>query len=369
MKKKILISYTTYSNSSKSVADIISESFDKRFYDVKLLDITNYSKKITKLANSLFKGSSLDFLNGLLFGLINNKYASLGNEKYAIKGFDTESLRNIFKSFNPDVVLCTHFYSSYIASYYNKINITSSKVVTVITDFTNHSFWLANYKEVDTYVVHNDIIKNELVRKGVKASNIYALGIPVNYEKVTSKETVLKNYSLSGKKPIYLFLAGDNNYEHFKHLARKKYNIDIIMVCGKNSKLKDECEEFVYRNNNKNVLVLGYAKDLYSLIGISDIVITKPGSTIINECISMGKACILLSPQNSLEKFNRRYMTKNHIALKASTPGSLSRKVKLCLSYGFIVKAIRNRLNKFYNNDSATKICSLVKDMLKSSRD
>ena len=39
-----------------------------------------------------------------MFGLINNKYASLGNEKYAIKGFDTESLRNIFKSFNKNVM-------------------------------------------------------------------------------------------------------------------------------------------------------------------------------------------------------------------------------------------------------------------------
>lgn len=364
MKKKVIISYTTYSSSSETAALYISDILDKHNYEVKLLNITEYSTKLAKLSNTLFKDTSLEFLNGLLFGLINNRYASNRNEKYAFHAFDTDLLRKIFKSFNPDLVVSTHFYSSYIATYYNKINIINSKVITLITDYTNHQFWLANKDEVDAYIVHNDIIKNELIKKKVNPKKIYSYGIPLREEKILNKkEDTLKNYSLSGKKPIYLFLANDNSYEHIKLLIKKKFNIDIILICGKNNELKNKCEEFVHNHNIKNTLVLGHAKDIYNLINISTMVITKPGSAAINDLSQMQKPVILLSPQNSLESFNKRYMKKNHMALVTTTPRSLVRKIKLSLNYPFIIRAMKNKIIKHSEIDSTSKILDLIKEL------
>ena len=46
MKKKILISYVSYSNTSKSVAYNIYDKLDKKKYIVSLIDLSEYGSKI-----------------------------------------------------------------------------------------------------------------------------------------------------------------------------------------------------------------------------------------------------------------------------------------------------------------------------------
>ena len=57
----------------------------------------------------------------------------------------------------------------------------------------------------------------------------------------------------------------------------------------------------------------------------------------------MGKPVIMTNPQNSSEVFNMKYILKNHFGLKARTPISLRRKVKLLNTYSFILNSVKNK--------------------------
>ena len=57
MKKKILISYVSYSNTSKSVAYNIYDKLDKNKYIVSLIDLSEYGSKINMFSNFLFKNN------------------------------------------------------------------------------------------------------------------------------------------------------------------------------------------------------------------------------------------------------------------------------------------------------------------------
>ena len=365
MKKKILISYVSYSNTSKCVAYNIYDKLDKKKYIVSLIDLSEYGSKINMFSNFLFK-NNLELLSGLFLKLVNNKLMAISYEKQSIKCFDSEELRSIFSTYNPDLVLTTHYCASYIVTYYNRLRITNTKIISIVTDYTAHTSWIMNSKEIDKYVVSNEILKSDFIKKGVDTSTIYPYGLPSNLSASTDDyETILKKYSLKNDKPIYLFFIDiERGFEYFKTIIKKDLPVYYILATSKNISLKVKCEEYIYKNDIKNVLVLGYTKDITNLISVSDVIISKPGSSTINECILMGKPLILTSPSNSSEVFNMKYILKNHFGMKATTPTSLKRKISLCLNYPFIINSYRNKLKKISSVSSTEKICKLIYDTI-----
>lgn len=366
MKKRVLISYLSYSKLSLNTAYNLYDLLDKNKYDIHLLDISNYfNNKINIFNNYLFKDYKISLLNGLLYKVMNNKIVSKQYYKYSIKCFDSTNLRDYFKKIKPELIICTHYSASYISAYYNKSKLINSKIVNFVTDYTMHESWTINSKEIDKYVVQNDIVKNEFIKKGINPKDIYSYNINTNLDSVEDKNTILKKYSLKKDKKNYLFFADiDMGYEYFKTVCKKNYDINLIVSTGNNKELKSKCEEFIYNNNIKNTLVLGFSKDIYAFINISDIVISKPGSSIINEALLMGKPVIMTNPQNSSEVFNMKYILKNHFGLKARTPISLRRKVKLLNTYSFILNSMKNKIKKQISSNEGS-IDLLIESILK----
>ena len=66
-----------------------------------------------------------------------------------------------------------------------------------------HESWTINSKEIDKYVVQNDIVKNEFIKKGINPKDIYSYNINTNLDSVEDKNTILKKYSLKKDKKNY----------------------------------------------------------------------------------------------------------------------------------------------------------------------
>lgn len=373
MKKRVLIGYVPYGSGSRSIAQYVKNYFDdKNKYEICIINIADYTENniFSKIFNKTGKPS---FLQNAFYGLSNNKAFSLGNEKLIIKHLNNTKIREFIKDFNPNIFICTHFSVSYLATFYKKEGIINSKIMTILSDVKFHENSVINHYDVDYFIVQNDIIKNELIKHKVDAKKIYSYGLPINvnfFMKLDDKDFTLKKYSLSGKRPIYLMFAGgtkgyDYIFDYFKNVVKENFPIDIILMTGKNKDLKLKCENLIINSNIKNVIVLGFTKDIYNILNIADVVITKPGSSTLNECTLMKKPCILIPGVNAHEKYNARIMVKKHYALKARNSKVLVSKIRLCLNYPFIVNSMKNRLNKNYVvNDSVKKIYELVSDSL-----
>ena len=50
---------------------------------------------------------------------------------------------------------------------FNKKGLTNTKIISIITDYKSHEMWLKDEKSIDALIVSNDIVKNELIEKGI----------------------------------------------------------------------------------------------------------------------------------------------------------------------------------------------------------
>lgn len=368
MKKKVLIGYTEYGFQSKSVSDYIKSYFiNKNEYEVMALNINEYSnnKIISNLNN-----------NSFIYRMFNNRISNKVDISSCIKLFDNDNLRDAITSFNPDIIISTHFYVNYVFSFYNDINLIKTNIISVVVSSKHLEWWVVNKANIDAFVVKNEFVKNELIKYNVESSKIYAFGIPVNRclsEDILSKDLILKRYSLTDNKPVYLLFASDNIFndyffEYFKILVNKKYSIQLILITGNNRELKLKCENYILKNEFKNVLVLSFLKDIYNLINISEAVITKPNSEILYKCLEMKKPCILIPGISSQELKNSKYMIKNHYGTKVRGPRSLARKVKLFLNYPFLINSMKNKLLKLSDKEAIINIYELTCKMLKDKK-
>lgn len=352
MKKRIIIGYIDYGVCNEALVNTLYSYFNENgSYDVMLLNFSNY------ISDKLRRISKFKYSNEFLYKLFNNKIASKTNLKMFINLVDSDDLRNTFKDFNPDIIISTHFYVNYVAGFYNNEKIVNSKLISIVSDYCCHSSWIINKNEVHAYLVHNDLVKREFVKSGVESEKVFITGIPVKLCCDVSKDVLIKRYNLIEDRPIYLFFGEyESDYDYFKDLSKRGFDFNIIYVCSKNKYLKDKCDNFIRDNIIKNVVVLSFVKDIYDIMNISDVIITKPDSYILNEVIGFKKPSILISGINSLERKNARYMVKRNYSVKVNSPYSLSRKVNSFLNYPFIVKSMANKLNKIQNKDSC-RVC------------
>ena len=205
------------------------------------------------------------------------------------------------------------------------------------------------------------------------ASKLYAYGLPFDitkYKNIEKKEKVIVKYDLDCRKPTYLFFSGGSNgsmanFDYLKALIKKKLPINIIFVCGHNEKLEAKCHEYIYKNKIDNVIILGFVKDVYSLLNVSDVVITKPGGATVTECIDMKVPMILIPGNGGPEKYNARFIVRQKYGTKVHNIFGLCHMVKKCVNNPRIVTEWHHNLQKEKKNEATKKIFALSNKLLK----
>ena len=373
MKKKILVMYARYGSGHKTIAEYVAKYIEEhnKNVEVMLLDMTDYANGVGK-----FSVKIMDFVSryrpekifDVCYELMDHKLPSIANNKIARKSYDNKNLRKIISEFNPTVTISSHFYCSNIICYYNNINLIDTKLLTIITDYRTHEWWTRNNKKEHGYIVGNEMVKKELISRGIESKKIHAFGLPLNINqinKLDSEEEILKRYKLSGSKKIYLFFGGSTSgsmyyYDYFKTIAKLNINADIIFVSGKNVKLKNKCDKYVKEKNIKNIKVLGFTNDVFNLMKISDLVISKPGGATVTECLEMHRPLLLVPGIGGQEKYNARFISKKKYGIKIRNLWNFKNWIKRLETNPEIISKLKKNLEKQKNNKSVEKINDLV---------
>ncbi len=378
MKKRILIAYASFGSGHKTIAEYIENYFknQKQKYEIMMIDIVDYSSFSGKLWLSLFN-LNLKYRSQLIFTflyyLLNNKITTIPYKKTTLNMYKDRRLVRKIIEFNPDLTISTHFFTSILMGCYNERGLTNSKIITVITDYTANELFTKNHKNDDAIIVSNEIIKNNLINKGINPKKIKAYGLPISADfgkSMGKKSLVIKKYNLNPSKPIILMFGGGSMgsmsyWNYFKRLVKQNIEAQIIFVAGNNIKLKNKCDAYIYNKKIKNVKVLGFTKDVLNLMNISSFVITKPGAATITECIEMKRPAVLIPGYGGQEISNARYMIRKGFATKVYTAYGLARKVKRLLKYPYILVRIKKKLEKNEKNESVKKIYNLAQKLLK----
>lgn len=373
--KKLLITYASYGSGHKSVALYIKDYFENKGYDVKTIDILNYSLPFlgafSKIANE-FLMTKIPSLWSLLYFGFDNRLTGTLYQKLSLKLYDNKKLRKDICNFAPDMVIATHFYGSSLIAKYKRNNILNTKLVTVVTDYKAHEVWLNEVKNTDAIVVCGPDEKRKLIKYGYKSSQVYTSGIPIMpaYNVNIEKNSLLKKFKLSVTRPTILFFCGGgngalNNLKYLKILLKNEVYANILVIAGKNKKAKEKAQLIVEKYSSKHVKVFGFVTNITDFYLVSDFVITKPGGAQVTECLYFKKPMILIKSNGGQEIENRMFLTKKGYALASYSSIGFMRSVYKLLENDKVLKRMIRNIEKINQEKSMEKLFVMSEKLLK----
>lgn len=317
--RKVIVTYASagagHFKAAQAVYDYLKK--ERPDLDTRLIDVLSKSNIFFRLSYTFgypLLVRYLQWLWGILFWLTFIKFLrpftrgviSFGNGLSAA-GF----IRFLIKE-NPDFIVSTHFLPSEIAAGLKKASKISSFVMTVITDFGVHPFWLS--AGTDLYLAACDATKELLIGEGVSPQNIKCSGIPVNtvFLERRNKEDLLKKMGLKGDKFNVLIVTGSFGIGPIeKIIGLLREDAQILVVCARNHKLYKKLKAA----NFQNCRIFGFVDNIHELMSVSDCIITKPGGLSTYESLVMNLVPVFISPIPGQEKENIRVLSGRGIGV------------------------------------------------------
>ena len=212
MPKKILITYASAGAGHKRAAEAAAGALREKHKDVRveLWDILDYSSFLfqkTYSAIYLFAITYIPLIWGMAYLILDNPaiYFIVSPLRRLINKLNSYRFIKLFYQLDPDVVISTHFYSTEVIAHQRRNKKYKGRLISVITDFRIHSFWLAG--GIDKFVVAAQNTKRELIKKGIEQNKIEVLGIPIDHVFGESKNKELLLEKLGLQKGLFTVLV------------------------------------------------------------------------------------------------------------------------------------------------------------------
>ncbi|MGE5327959.1 MAG: MGDG synthase family glycosyltransferase [Deltaproteobacteria bacterium] len=285
-----------------------------------LLDTLKY---INPIINKLVIGGYLSTvqitpkLYGILYDLAETG-ENISEVSQIMNRIISYKIKRLIRQFVPDIIVCTHPFTSQMVAKLKKEANIHPKIVTILTDFIPHPFWL--HEGVDAYIVAHPAMKYEMISKGIKEETIFPFGIPISkkFLEPLNKTEVRNNLGLANK-PTTLIMGGSLGFgdikEVFTGLAESHRDLQLIVVAGQNKELYKKIRKYSNRVD-KVIKVYGYTDKIPELMSASDLLISKPGGMTVSEALVKKLPMILISPIPGQEEKNARYLLNGGAAAR-----------------------------------------------------
>ncbi|PIU41105.1 MAG: hypothetical protein COS99_07145 [Candidatus Omnitrophica bacterium CG07_land_8_20_14_0_80_42_15] len=230
----------------------------------------------------------------------------------------------------PDIIISTHFFSSEVVSFLKRKNIARPYLVSVITDFKLHTYWVS--KEIDLFVVGNDALKEHLKRFGIDEEKIKVLGIPIELRFYQQLDKDILYQKLGIKKGLFTILIASGGFgvgpvkKIIEQFSKANIDVQIMVVCGKNKVLFEDIKKL--QNLSKiPIKVYGFVDNMHELMEVADLLISKSGGMTASEAIAKGLPMIAVLPIPGQEMRNCQFLIENRVAIREDNPYNITKKV------------------------------------------
>lgn len=364
MRKKILIIYATAGIGHKKASMAVKKAYDEMALpdvEVALIDALDYTNDFFKwsylqayllLVNKLpiFWALSYYITDNPIVDLIVSKIRRLNNWA------NSKKLVKYLLDTKPDVILSTHFFASEVIADLKTQGIINSKLITIITDYRAHSWWLG--EGTDTYIVASEDAKRELERRKVVPSKIRVVGIPVEpiFSKPLDRAKIFKTTNLRDDLFTILVIGGGFGVGPIEGITRViaqiPKNIQVVVVCGHNDELVKRIEKL--RGDLKlNMKVLGFIDNVYEYMEISDILISKSGGITVSESLAKDIPMVIISPIFGQETGNSDFLIKNGAAIKVKKLDDLKAALEDLLASPYKIEKMKDSIKAIRKPNAA----------------
>lgn len=310
---KILIAYASAGRGHQRAAEAVSHYLRKKDqgFDITLVDVLDYSSafynKAYRLGYSLLV-THLIWLWGFLFWLTASRWLR-GPNIFFLHTMNFLNGRRFIAMVvkeDFDVIISTHFLPSQICAYLKRKGRIKSRIVTIITDFGVHPYWV--HQGMDVYITASSQTKELLRAAGVSDTAVKDIGIPIEDkfpQHHHDRAALSIKLGLDQNKFTCLIITGSLGIGPIEQIVeRLSPEVQIIAVCALNERL---CRRLKAKNY-PNTHVYGFVNNTEELMAVSDVIITKPGGLSISEILVMGIAPVFISPIPGQETQNAKIM-------------------------------------------------------------
>ncbi len=375
---RCIVFYVSAGNGHKSAAESIKSNFKSinKNAQIECIDILKYTNKIVDKFVSVGYEQSIK-ISPYIFGRMyyhtekKNQDIIFSNMSYAINRTMTYKLIPLVNQFDPDIIISTHPFSTEIISILKRKYGYRIPLITVLTDFMPHSFWI--HPQNNAFVVSNQVMKDELIRLGVKKDIIYNYGIPIreNFLKKYNRKQVLKELELDPAIFTLLVMAGSTTSSKIEKLveviAELSLPFQAILVSGGNLKLHSSFLE-IQKSSKVNMCVLGYTNKIPELMQASDAIVTKPGGLTVTECLVSDIPIIIFSPIPGVEMRNKEFLLENKLALYIENVKDANSLLFDIIHNKEILINIKNEYKKYESSNSAKNLYNLSVNIINEYR-
>jgi processive 1,2-diacylglycerol beta-glucosyltransferase len=287
----------------------------------------------------------------------------------------------------PDVILTTHFLPAEIFSDLRRKNGKTAtsrrtpKLAVVITDHDVHQLWV--HPHVDRYYTASDEIAYLLAERAIDAASIKATGIPCDplfgeLLDEPARQRLKKLLGLAGAPSPTLLLnahgcgvtgttAATALAEVVNKVLRKGPPKTILVVCGRNEKIRETLAEAIKPPEGSVVKVYGFVTNMHELLGIAGLTVTKPGGLSTSECLARCVPMVLVSPIPGQEERNAEMLLENGCAVLARTPVALQYKLQTLLNNPLRLARMREHCRETGRPNAAATIAADVVELAKGN--
>ena len=367
-KDKILILSATFGDGHKQVAKAISEAVEYTLpnaspiildimewihpylYPVSLFVYKRGIKRFPQVYSYFYKKTR-----------VKNSFSTKLNSLFT---FGLQTMLEVIQRIKPRVVVSTYPFAAGIISKLKEQGLINIPAVTIITDYTDHSYWIHPY--TDLYIVGSNQVRDRLISLGIEDDKIKNTGIPVRQRFIKSqpRELLLEKYGMRSNKFTVLIMGGGDGFigkgrSTFRALESVSQTLQLIIVCGRNKKLKKQLE-LELKDYKHDVLLLGFCENIQELMAISDLMITKPGGVTTSEALAMGLPLLIYHPLPGQEEDNAEFLWKSGLAFLAKTENDLLIKIESILNDSKDLKSMQQMTEPYQTRTSSFDALNVI---------
>jgi len=296
---KVLITYVSAGAGHRKAAEAIYNFLkeNRQDLDLKLVDALPFASPVFRFCYNWgypFLVHYAAWLWGFFFWITEFGLTRWLSRKMAILSnyFSCRKFVKYLKEEEFDYIISTHFLNSELAANLKQKNKIRSKLVTVITDFGVHPFWVSF--GTDIYIAASGLIKEALLKMGVEEGQIKVTGIPFSpdFNKVHDRNRLADKFGIAADKFTVMVMTGSFGCGPLDEIAGELCDeVQVLVVCAENKRLFKRLKNKAY----PNVKVFGFIDNVDELMAVSDCLITKPGGSSIAELLDVGLVPIFIT--------------------------------------------------------------------------
>lgn len=361
---KIIVAYASAGAGHFKAAEAIYNCFKEKHkeVDIRLIDVLDHSTSFFRFIYTSGYNILINhavFLWKVAFYSTENRLLRRVSRSVArlIHRLNTGRFSNILISEKPDYIISTHFLTSEVPALLKKSGKINSVLITVITDFGVHPFWLS--EGTDTYIAASEFTKKQLMAEGVREDIIKVLGIPVDpkFLRPCDRKNLCKKLGIDKDKFTVLIITGSFGIGPIEEVVDILHNdAQLLVVCAKNKGIYKKLKKKKY----PGCVIFGFINNAQELMAVSDVIITKPGGLTSSEVLTMGIAPVFISTIPGQETVNVRALESYGVGIRVDNLKQIHDIVTGYKEHPERLKQIKEKMNAIKKPFAAEEICNVI---------